>query len=160
MPRCSLSWLSACMLASLRTPPFSLPPSPSLDTYVPAQARLRRNRVNACKTRATQNRHGRRNHGCLTCRATSRRLFFQRARPCERAIGFFLFSLFPFIFFFFFSRNLIYLFLPILFFSQGNRARNETRRDETRRNTFDDESVYRTNHLAPFPASTSLFSPI
>ena len=57
--------------------------------------------------------------------------FFQRARPCERAIGFFLFSLSSFIFFFFFSRNLIYLFLPILFFSKETAL--ETRRDETRR---------------------------
>lgn len=159
MPRCSLSWLSACMLASLRTPPFSLPPSPSLDTYVPAQARLRRNRVNACKTRATQNRHGRRNHGCLTCRATSRRLFStgSSVRASNRIFPFFSLS-------FYFLLLLLakpYLFISSYsFFFQGNRARNETRRDETRRNTFDDESVYRTNHLAPFPASTSLFSPI
>lgn len=158
MPRCSLSWLSACMLASLRTPPFSLPPSPSLDTYVPAQARLRRNRVNACKTRATQNRHGRRNHGCLTCRATSRRLFFNGlVRASEQSdfsffLSFLLFSSSS-------SRETLFIYFFLFFFFSKETAL-ETRRDETRRNTFDDESVYRTNHLAPFPASTSLFSPI
>lgn len=129
MPRCSLS-PRACSPAYALLP---FPPSPSHPVHVRAHVQARFCRVNACKTRATQNRHGRgRNHGCLslaTGEPPSSSFFngagggggqgrggeglgWGSARPCEHRI--FPFSLLSFFFF------------PLLLFFFANKPRNET----------------------------------